>query len=36
VLRWRRRGEGPGARRGTALAGGDGSRLDDDMERYEL
>jgi cytochrome c-type biogenesis protein CcmH/NrfF len=36
VLRWRRRGGGPGARRGGALAGADGSRLDDDMERYDL
>jgi cytochrome c-type biogenesis protein CcmH len=33
VLRWRRRGDGPGARR---LAGADGSRLEDDMERYDL
>jgi cytochrome c-type biogenesis protein CcmH len=35
VLRWRRR-DGPGGRRGGALAGADGSRLEDDMERYEL
>jgi cytochrome c-type biogenesis protein CcmH len=35
VVRWRRRG-GPGGRGGGALAGADGSRLDDDMERYEL
>jgi cytochrome c-type biogenesis protein CcmH/NrfF len=35
VLRWRR-GGGPGGRGGGALAGADGSRLDDDMERYEL
>ena len=35
VLRWRRRG-GPGGRRGNALAGAEGSRLDDDMERYDL
>ena len=36
VLRWRGRGGGPGGRRGGALAGADGSRLDDDMERYDL
>jgi hypothetical protein len=37
VVRWRRRGGGPGGRRGaTTLAGADGSRLDDDMERYDL
>jgi cytochrome c-type biogenesis protein CcmH len=36
VVRWRRRGGGPGGRRGTAVAGADGSRLEDDMERYEL
>jgi cytochrome c-type biogenesis protein CcmH/NrfF len=36
VLRWRRRGGGPGGRRGAALARAEGSRLDDDMERYEL
>lgn len=35
VLRWRRRGKGGGGQ-GPALAGADGSRLDDDMERYEL
>jgi cytochrome c-type biogenesis protein CcmH len=36
VVRWRRRGDGgPGGRRG-ALAGTDGSRLEDDMERYDL
>jgi cytochrome c-type biogenesis protein CcmH len=35
VLRWRRRDGGPGGR-GTALAGADGSRLDDDMDRYDL
>jgi cytochrome c-type biogenesis protein CcmH len=35
VVRWRRRGGGPGGRGGT-LAGADGSRLDDDMDRYEL
>jgi cytochrome c-type biogenesis protein CcmH len=35
VLRWRR-GGGPGGRGGGALAGAEGSRLDDDMERYEL
>ena len=33
VVRWRR----PGSDRpGTSLAGADGARLDDDMERYEL
>jgi cytochrome c-type biogenesis protein CcmH len=33
VLRWRRaRPQGPG----SALAGADGARLDDDMERYDL
>ncbi len=36
VVRWRRRGGGPGGRRGAAVAGADGSRLEDDMERYEL
>jgi cytochrome c-type biogenesis protein CcmH len=36
VLRWRRRGRGPGGRQGGALAGTDGSRLEDDMERYDL
>jgi hypothetical protein len=36
VVRWRRRGGGPGGRSGAALAGPEGSRLDDDMERYEL
>jgi cytochrome c-type biogenesis protein CcmH len=36
VVRWRRRGDGPGGRRGTPLAGADGSRLEDDMERYDL
>src|SRR5829696_7348076 len=36
ALRWRRRGDGPGGRRGGALAGADGSRLEDDMERYDL
>jgi cytochrome c-type biogenesis protein CcmH len=36
VLRWRRRDGGPGDRRGGALAGADGSRLEDDMERYDL
>jgi cytochrome c-type biogenesis protein CcmH len=36
VLRWRRRDGGPGGRRGKALAGADGSRLDDDMDRYDL
>jgi cytochrome c-type biogenesis protein CcmH len=34
VVRWRRRPGGPG--RGGGLAGADGSRLDDDMERYDL
>ena len=36
VVRWRGRGGGPGGRRGGALAGAEGSRLDDDMERYDL
>jgi cytochrome c-type biogenesis protein CcmH len=36
VVRWKRRGDGPGGRGGEALAGADGSRLDDDMERYDL
>jgi cytochrome c-type biogenesis protein CcmH len=36
VVRWRRRGDGPGGRRGGTLAGADGSRLEDDMERYDL
>jgi cytochrome c-type biogenesis protein CcmH/NrfF len=34
VVRWRRRGDS--GRRDPALARADGSRLDDDMERYEL
>jgi cytochrome c-type biogenesis protein CcmH/NrfF len=33
VLRWRRPGPD---REGRALAGADGSRLDDDMDRYDL
>jgi cytochrome c-type biogenesis protein CcmH len=36
VVRWRRRDGGPGVRRGGALAGAEGSRLDDDMDRYDL
>ncbi len=36
VVRWKRRGNGPGGRGGRTLAGADGSRLDDDMERYDL
>ena len=36
VVRWKRRGDGPGGRRGRAPAGAEGSRLDDDMERYDL
>jgi cytochrome c-type biogenesis protein CcmH len=36
VVRWRRRDGGPGGRRGAALTAPDGSRLEDDMERYEL
>jgi hypothetical protein len=36
VVRWRRRNGGPGGRRNGALAGADGSRLEDDMERYDL
>ena len=35
VVRWRRGTGGPGGR-GGGLAGADGSRLDDDMERYDL
>ena len=35
VVRWRRRDGGPGGR-GAAVAGADGSRLDDDMDRYDL
>jgi cytochrome c-type biogenesis protein CcmH/NrfF len=34
VVRWRRHA-GPGGR-GTAVAGADGARLDDDMDRYDL
>jgi cytochrome c-type biogenesis protein CcmH len=34
VVRWRRRGNEPGGRR--TLGGADGSRLEDDMERYDL
>ena len=36
VLRWRRRGGGPGDRPGGTLSGADGSRLENDMERYDL
>jgi cytochrome c-type biogenesis protein CcmH len=36
VVRWRRRGDGPGGGRGRTLAGAEGSRLEDDMERYDL
>ncbi|HMJ94475.1 MAG TPA: cytochrome c-type biogenesis protein CcmH [Thermoleophilaceae bacterium] len=36
VVRWRRRDGGPGGRRGATPAGADGSRLEDDMERYDL
>jgi cytochrome c-type biogenesis protein CcmH len=36
VVRWRRRGGGPRGRREATMAGADGSRLDDDMERYDL
>jgi cytochrome c-type biogenesis protein CcmH len=36
VVRWRRRDGGPGGRRGATHAGAEGSRLEDDMERYEL
>lgn len=36
VVRWRRRGGGPGGRGGATLAAADGSRLDDDMDRYDL
>jgi cytochrome c-type biogenesis protein CcmH/NrfF len=35
VVRWRRR-SGAGPRKDAALAGPDGTRLDDDMDRYEL
>jgi cytochrome c-type biogenesis protein CcmH/NrfF len=36
VVRWRRRAAGAGPRGGAAVAGSDGSRLDDDMDRYDL
>jgi cytochrome c-type biogenesis protein CcmH/NrfF len=36
VVRWRRRARAGRDPRGSALAGADGSRLDDDMDRYEL
>jgi cytochrome c-type biogenesis protein CcmH len=36
VVRWRRRTRARGERGGRALAGADGSRLEDDMDRYEL
>ena len=36
VVRWRRRTRGEREAGGPALAGADGSRLDDDMDRYEL
>jgi hypothetical protein len=37
VVRWRRRTRAGEQRRGgPALAGADGTRLDDDMERYDL
>jgi cytochrome c-type biogenesis protein CcmH len=37
VVRWRRRTRAGDERRGgAALAGADGTRLDDDMERYDL
>jgi cytochrome c-type biogenesis protein CcmH/NrfF len=36
VLRWRRRTRGRAEPGGRAVAGADGSRLDDDIDRYEL
>ena len=36
VVRWRRRGRGGAPPGAHALAGADGSRLDDDIDRYEL
>jgi cytochrome c-type biogenesis protein CcmH len=36
VVRWRRRTRARREPGGRALAGADGSRLDDDMDRYEL
>jgi hypothetical protein len=36
VVRWRRRTRDEREPGGPALAGTDGSRLDDDMDRYEL
>ena len=36
VVRWRRRTRAGGEGGGPALAGADGSRLEDDMDRYEL
>ncbi len=36
VVRWRRRTRGDREPGGPALAGADGSRLDDDMDRYDL
>ncbi len=36
VVRWRRRARAAREPGGPALAGADGSRLDDDMDRYEL
>jgi len=36
VVRWRRRGRGAAEGQGAAVAGADGSRLEDDMERYDL
>jgi hypothetical protein len=36
VVRWRRGTRAGDQRRGSALAGADGTRLDDDMERYDL
>jgi cytochrome c-type biogenesis protein CcmH/NrfF len=36
VVRWRRRSGGPAGPEGATLAGADGSRLEDDMERYDL
>jgi hypothetical protein len=36
VVRWRRRARTGREAGGPTLAGADGSRLDDDMDRYEL
>jgi cytochrome c-type biogenesis protein CcmH len=36
VMRWRRSAGDAGGRGGPTLAGAEGARLDDDMDRYEL